>query len=1054
MRRLGLLCSLTVLLASPLLAQISTGDITGTVTDRVAGVLPKAAVTVTNKATGATRTTQTGGDGVFSVPALQAGEYDVLVEAQGFQPTVTTVVVTTGATTPVRFQLDVSARTEAITVTGVSPLVDLGSNKVQGLVGRQQIENLPLNGRSFLNLASLQPGVTVNLGNPAQFNAQFNVSILGAPASHTAITVDGGNVRNPVEGGTGQNFSQEVVQEFQISTANFDLSTGITAFGAINVVTRSGTNEFRGTGYSYYRNHNMAAYPSLARNSITDDPDFSRGQVGAVVGGPIKKDKFHFFTSYEYTNQNGVYVVQPDLKSVAGFGTQAKAPYRGRQLSGRADYRFNAKHTLFARYSHDGNTNSGPFGTPVPPSNFVSNKNYVDQQIVGVTSILSGTLVNDFRFSHMYWRNRNEPASCSGDPNGNCIGSNGPEIYYLNSVNFALGNNFNSPQGRDFHRYPVSDSVTWQKNSHQVKFGGEWEHVDAIGYWGFFDPARVYLLSPEFLSSFSPALPALFGLPDGIIHTQDDLKKLPVAAFVMGVGDRSQPSYHPDDARLNDRFHFYAQDSWKIKPTLTVNYGLGWEHETNVLNFDLQRPKYIAPLYGSDLGPPKKEYKNFAPAAGFAWTFGNANPTVVRGGAGIFYDTQLGWWRLGERAVLGGSGRQFIGNAAVTNPATGLPFSTPFLNSLAYTYGAFLAQLPLLQAQQNAKYPGTGDSPQILLSKQANALGALYPRDFPTARAKHVNIGIQRQLNNETSVQADFVYRKGEHQTPGGFFGASVDFNRFNAIGGPVIPVCTTTAQANDPNAQCSSGPINFWWAGATTSYKALLAKLDKRFANRYQFTVSYALQSSKSIQDVTQNLNDYFATYGPDAPRQNLSVATMVDLRGGFQLSFVSAFQSRQPVAPTIGGFDNTGTNYSSTGYTPLLEIMGKGYSGFLSKSELADLVNQYNAKYAGTLTPAGAAGVKPGERYPTITLPADYRLGDFFSSQDLRLTKSFGLPSKTELRVIGEVFNMFNVSNLTNFNYNLAVPATFGKANQRVGQTFGSGGPRAFQVAARFSF
>ena len=142
-----------------------------------------------------------------------------------------------------------------------------------------------------------------------------------------------------------------------------------------------------------------------------------------------------------------------------GLARCAKAPYEGRQLSGRADYRFNDRHTLFARYSHDGNTNSGPFGTPVPPSNFVSNKNYVDQQLVGITSILSGTLVNDFRFSHMYWRNRNEPATCLGDANGNCIGSDGPEIFYLNSVNFALGNNFNSPQGRDFHRYPISDNL-------------------------------------------------------------------------------------------------------------------------------------------------------------------------------------------------------------------------------------------------------------------------------------------------------------------------------------------------------------------------------------------------------------------------------------------------------------------------------------------------------------------------------------------------------------------------------------------------------------------
>ena len=149
--------------------------------------------------------------------------------------------------------------------------------------------------------------------------------------------MDGGNIRNPVEGGTGQNFSQEVVQEFQISTANFDLSTGITAFGAINIVTRSGTNDFRGAAYTYYRDNNMAAYPSLARNSLTDDPDFSSGQAGFVLGGPIKKDKVHFFGNFEHTNQKGVYVVQPDLPSVAWVRhARPRAVYRqtGERASG------------------------------------------------------------------------------------------------------------------------------------------------------------------------------------------------------------------------------------------------------------------------------------------------------------------------------------------------------------------------------------------------------------------------------------------------------------------------------------------------------------------------------------------------------------------------------------------------------------------------------------------------------------------------------------------------------------------------------------------------
>src|SRR5215475_3176215 len=844
---------ITAFIVLPCHAQVPTGALAGAVTDATGAVVPNAMVTLTNKENGATRTVETNSEGLYSAPSLPAGEYEVKVVAKGFSALLRVATVLTGSTTTVNVSLQIGQQTEIVTVTGTTAAaINYESNTVQGVVTRQQIDNLTLNGRSFLNLAQLEPGVTVQLGNPAQFNAQFNVSVLGGPSSHTAITIDGGNVRNPVEGGTGQNFSQEVVQEFQLSSTNFDLSTGITAFGA------------------------------------------------------VKKDKLHFFFNLEYTNQFGVYVVQPDLPSVARFATLAPAPYTGKQLSGRVDYRYNDKHSLFMRYSHDGNRNSGPFaaGTPTLPSNHVSNKNWVDQYLLGVTSVINSRVVNDLRFSYQYWQNRNVPASCGGDINGFCVGAGGPEVFYLSSVNFALGNNFNSPQGRDLRRFPLSDNVTWSLGPHRLKFGGEWEHFDGTGYWGFFDPARVYLLSPEFLRGVGVP-PALFGLPDGIIHNFNDLKKLPVVAFLLGIGDRAQPSFHLDDAKNNERFHLYAQDTWKITPKFTLNYGLGWEYETNVLNYDLPKPALVAPIYGSDLSPTKKQNKNFEPAAGFAWSFGKNNSTVIRGGAGIFYDTQLGWWRLGERAVIGGSGRQFIGNAAVANPFTGGTFDSKFLNTFALSYKSFLDLLPALRAQQDATFPGTGSQPQILLSKQANSLGALYPREFPTTQAQHFNIGFQRELGNAIVVQADYVYRHMIHGTPGGFFGASVDFNHFNSVAGPAIPACAPT-QANDPNAQCSNGPINFWWPGATSKYQALLVKVDKRFSRRYQLTASYALQDSKSIQDVSQDLNNFFATYGPDLPRHSLNVSGMVDLPLGFQVSLISAFQSRSPVSLVINSINN----------------------------------------------------------------------------------------------------------------------------------------------------
>jgi hypothetical protein len=1052
-------------------AQVPTGSLAGSITDATGAVVPNAVVTLTNKETGATRTVESDSEGFYSAPSLPAGDYEVKVVAKGFSALLRVATVLTGSTTTINISLQVGQTNEIVTVTGATAsAINYESNTVQGVVTRKQIDSLPLNGRSFLNLAQLEPGVSVQLGNPAQFNAQFNVSVLGGAASHTAITVDGGNIRNPVEGGTGQNFSQEVVQEFQLSSTNFDLSTGITAFGAINITTRGGSNDFHGAGYFYFRDHNMAAYPSLGRTAITNDPFFARRQGGFLFSGPVKKDKLHFFFNLENTNQFGVYVVQPDLASVAGFATVAPAPYTGKQLSGRVDYRYNDKHSLFIRYSHDGNRNSGPFnaGVPTLPSNHVSNKNWVDQYLLGVTTVISPKVVNELRFSYQYWQNRNIPAQCNGDVNGFCAGAGGPEVFYLNSVNFSLGNNFNSPQGRDLRRFPLSDNVTWDLGAHRVKFGGEWEHFNGTGYWGFFDPARAYLLSPEFLlaAGVPRALFPTLGLPL-TINTAADLRGLPVVTFLLGIGDRAQPSFNIEDARENERFHLYAQDTWRVTPKFTLNYGLGWSHETNVLNYDLPKPALLAPIYGGDLSATQKQYKNFAPAAGFAWSLGKNNSTVIRGGAGIFYDTQLGWWRLGERAVIGGSGRQFIGNAAVINPLTKAPFTNAFLQAFPfpYRYGQFLNDLPALRADQDKIFPGTGSQPQILLSKQANSLGALYPRDFPTTQAQHFNIGIQRELGNGFVVQGDYVYRHMIHGTPGGFFGASVDYNRFNSVTGPLIPACGAS-QARDPNAQCSNGPINFWWPGATSRYQALLFKADKRFSRRYQFTASYALQNSKSVLDVTQDLNNFFATYGADLPKHNLNISGSVDLPWGFQVSLLSAFQSRPPIVPFISGLSNTGNlDTSAGGYTPLLKLLGREHSGFISKGELTDLVGRYNSTIAGTLTPAGQAGRIANQRYPTIALPANYGLGDNFSSQDVRVTKTFRFKEKVDFRLIGEVFNIFNVGNLANFNFNLAGPATttpgalgpndaFGKPNQRVGQTFGSGGPRAFQLAARISF
>ena len=231
---IALLCTVTASLA-----QTPSGTISGTIKDSTGALVPNATITITNKATAIARTLAANAEGLYSAPALAPGDYEVRVEMSGFRTTVRAANVAAGGTTTVDMTLSVGEAKEVVVVEAATAQISYDSNTVQGVIPRSTIQDLPLNGRSSLQLASLEPGVTVAPGSTAQFNAMFTVSILGANGGATAgsgvgplITMDGATINDEMEGGTSMNFSQDVVQEFQIQSVNFDLSTGIAAEGA------------------------------------------------------------------------------------------------------------------------------------------------------------------------------------------------------------------------------------------------------------------------------------------------------------------------------------------------------------------------------------------------------------------------------------------------------------------------------------------------------------------------------------------------------------------------------------------------------------------------------------------------------------------------------------------------------------------------------------------------------------------------------------------------------------------------------------------------------
>ncbi|MFN7992657.1 MAG: carboxypeptidase-like regulatory domain-containing protein [Bryobacteraceae bacterium] len=1058
--RACLLAGCALLLTAGLLrSQAPTGQINGSVLDESGALVPDAVLTLTNRGTGAMRTDKSNHEGLFSFPSLQSGNYELRSTATGFRVLVRPVTVETGQVVTVQMQMQVGASKEVVTVEAASAQVEYDSHTIDGVVERKYIDSLPLNGRSFLQLAMIEPGVTVSAGALGQYNRQFDVNILGQGSETVRITVDGATVNDSVTGGTQQNFSQEVVQEFQVSMLNFDLSTGITGSGAVNVVTRGGTNDIHGTGYFFYRDHNLSAYPYLARDPSNPDPYFVRRQPGVQIGGPIKKNKLFFFGSYEHTAQTSVDSAIPSNPLFAKFGDNTPSPYHGNLVGGRVDWALNSSNSVFVRYSHDGNNAYAPSGGGTQPSNWAVNKNFADSAVASWISSIKPTLVNEFRYSLTYWDNTKNPPTATVCPPP-CIGLGGPQFSIDGINNFQIGNDANNtPQSRNLTRHIFADNMTWSRGSHRIKFGGEWENQKGDGTYAYAEPAGVVLYSPEEVAQSnefyqSIGVPLQIQIPS-TFNTLSDILQLPVAGFATGVGDINQPpSYHRNIAEVNNRFHFYAQDTWKIRPRFTLNYGLAYSYETFLLNHDLTKPAYLEPILGANgLGPEEHMPHNFTPMLGFNWSPGKDNKTVIRGGGGIYYDTMNIEVRLLERAAIGplGTGRVLLSDNVFYSDISQLFGFADLFNALGITNLQTIASpftgaelqgiLPVLRAgaaQTLHQNPNNTDLTlrNINVFKAAPGLD-MFTRDFRTPYSEHASVGVQHQLSNDMVISADFVFRQFMHQRI-----RNTDLNHYNSIQGPVIPACTGT-EAQDPLAECSQGRMDFNVSGARSNYKGLLVKLDKRFSRRFQFTTSYAYQRAWGYNGLINDSN-WFASNGPQIGHHLLNVAGVVELPKGFQISLISAFQSRGPFEPSIPGIDLDGNGMNG------VPLPGAGYNQFgvnYGSADLIKYVNAFNQQYAGKLTPLN-------QKIPFLTLPSKFDLGEPFNSQDFRVTKTFNLSSERwRFLIMGEVFNAFNLANVGGMSGNLT-DSGFGLPTTRFSSIFGSGGPRAFQFGARLVF
>jgi hypothetical protein len=599
-------------------AQIQA-EIRGTVVDESGGILPGVTVTATHLDTGASRTTVTSTTGVFMMPALQIGKYKLQLELAGFNTIVQeNLPLEVGQSAVLNFTMKVATLAETITVAGESPLVETQKSELAGRVSATQVENLPLNGRNWLDLVALVPGAR---GNPGTVQAGF------AGGDMAKYQVDGVDISGQCCGGANQGYSQENIQEFEVLTNRYDAEYGRAAGVVINAVTKSGTNQIRGTGFTFIRDSDLGD----AHNFITNKVEpFHEKQMGLNGGGPILRDRVFFFASYEYQTRDVTAIPRTGFSS---FDVPANNGVTRHYGTFRADAQLGQSHRLFARTS---SYNWEQLNVGVGERNAISNgySRPSDNRdlAVGDTWVLTDRMVNEIR------------AGFSSIDNKLVSNSTMP-LHTFPSI--VIGSPTNSPQWWTEFNTQIADTLSYFVPSwhgeHNLKTGFQFFRPD---YKGAF-PSDVPW-GGEYRFTVDPGNP-------------DDPSTYPrPTSYSAVLGD---PSY----AIKNATYAAFFKDDWTLSSRLTLNLGVRYDVETGTVNTDLQNP--IEP------GEKKGDYDNFAPRLGFAYDLRGDGRTVLRGGYGRNFDKVLLNISSNERRqLLFQFATTTVLNPSYTNPLNGLTF--------------------------------------------------------------------------------------------------------------------------------------------------------------------------------------------------------------------------------------------------------------------------------------------------------------------------------------------------------------------------------------------
>jgi hypothetical protein len=1045
-----------LLLPASAFAQFDTATVLGTVKDSSGAVIPGATVTLKNVDTGITASAVTGADGSYQFLNVRIGTYTVRAELQGFSAAeAKDVAVTVSARQRVDLAMAVGNVGETVEVTGASPLLQTDSSDRGQVIAKEQIVNLPLNGRNYADLALLSPGVRKSAISESR-DASFNVN--GLRSAVNSFMLDG--VDNNSYGTSNQGFSNQLVQvspdaveQFKVQTNNFSAEYGRTGGAVINASMRSGTNAFHGTGWEFNRNTKLNAEGFF--HPTTGKPKFDRNQFGFVFGGPVLRNRTFFFTDYEGFRQttkvptfasiptdamragnlgkailnpltgetyaNGVIpasAITPFAKKVlaglpaptrAGiannFDSLPEGTNRNNKFDVKIDHQFSTRMTAFGRVSHRKANNFEPSPIPGETGSPSNNELHVlnDQVAGGFTYSPTTSSLLEIRLGWSRTKAGKEPPGVGGPGMLELYGIPGlpTDPRFAGGLTeqgvtgwTTWGRQNSNPQFQDPSVFNPRINYSWIMGRQSFKTGYEYQAINT----------QIDDFNPKYGRD---AYAGQFTRPAGAAA---DPATYNLADFMLGLRS-SYSIITPFLANLRQRMHFgYLQDDIKVGPKLTLNAGLRYEYATpqyekdNFLtNFDPATNSLIGAKDGSiyDRALVNPDRNNFAPRLGVAWAVDSK--TVVRAGYGLSY---IHFNRMGGENLLSFNGPHVVGlniNQTINQPlCVGNANPTTCFRTT------------------QAGYPEGFTTPASFnpLNVRVNYI----PRDTPTGNVASWHTSVQREILTNLLVDVAYVGNRSRDILILG------DFNqaRPNAAGE------NTSLQARRPIAGFQE--IQAAFAGGKGDYHALQVKVERRYSRGLyllnSFTYSRARDNASGHLEVQngdnsrvnyRNLDGEFGRSGYDQPLNNTTSVV-------FELPFGQGRKWAADMSPVmeglLGGWRIVGINIAASGvpinlsYSPTSNFSVGGNVTY--RPNLTGDPVTPNGGVSNYLNPATVV-VPTDQTQPFGNAPRNVARGTPFNQLDLGLHKSFGLQGdqkRIEARI--EAFNVFNHTNFQTANGN----------------------------------